>query len=869
MDADERFVFTLDGQLATLEDYLEIRPEAEGRVRQLVEAGRLAIGPWQTLMDEFLVSGETLVRNLETGMRRAEELGGSLAAGYLPDMFGHCAQMPQILRRAGIGHALVWRGVPAAISTSAFRWEAPDGSSVRAEYMPHGYWGAAYVLSVPDRLAEKIEVLDQALRPFFGERPLLAMYGTDHSEPLPQLVELVERLNVTQSRYDVQLTTLAGYVQAVEAAGSESALPRWRGELRSGARANMLMGVTSARIDLKAACARAERLLERYAEPLQALHSASPERFLELAWRRLLENSAHDSICGCSSDEVCRQVLVRYDEAEQIARGLAEEAAGRVAATVPAGSFVALNPSPSPRAGMVELDCVVPEEWHGVSIELPGGTLVGTQEVGRSRAVLLEQTLPGGEVAAAMHNRMHGRELYGLLLNGIETGKGPDGRGVTFHVGPEPDPLWLDVDESMRLLELETKAYPDQPWSVRILGAPRRTLLASVPAPPLGAVALRPRKGVAPVEAPVEAAGSALRNGLLEVRVEVDGALGLLAEGRSLRGVGRLVDGGDAGDTYNYAPPPQDAVVDEPLEVSVELRRAGPVRGELAIRRLYRWPLRLAADCTARSGETALVPVTTTVELRTGEPFLRLRIAFANPCSDHRLRLHIPLARRAEVSAAEGQFAVVERGLEAEGGYGETPVPTFPASGFVDAGGVAVLLLHPLEYELVDGRELALTVLRSTGLISRNRHPWRVDPAGPEIPVPDAQCRRDWQIELALLPHGGTWDQAGVLTQLERFRHPFLTARGTASGEARELPRGLELRGENVTLSALRRRGEPLELRLACESPSSQLAELVGGFQEAWEVDLLGRQASSLPLEGGTLRVELEPWELRTFQLTR
>jgi len=869
MDADERFVFTLDGQLATLEDYLEIRPEAEGRVRQLVEAGRLVIGPWQTLMDEFLVSGETLVRNLETGMRRAEELGGSLAAGYLPDMFGHCAQMPQILRRAGIGHALVWRGVPAAISTSAFRWEAPDGSSVRAEYMPHGYWGAAYVLSVPGRLAEKIEVLDEALRPFFGERPLLAMYGTDHSEPLPELVEVVERLNATQSRYDVRLATLAGYVQAVEADGSDSALPRWRGELRSGARANMLMGVTSARIDLKVACARAERLLERYAEPLQALYSSWPERFLELAWRRLLENSAHDSICGCSSDEVCRQVLVRYDEAEQLARGLADEAVAKIAAAVPAGSFAVLNPSPSPRAGLIELDCVVPDEWEEVSLELSGGTLLGTQEVGRSQALLLEQALPGGEVAAAMHHRMHGRELYGLVLNAIATERGPDGRRVTFHVAPEADPVWLDVDESMRLLELETKTDPDQPWSLRILGAPRRTLLASVPAPPLGAAALRLRRGATRVEAPVEVEDSALRNGLLEVRVAEDGALELLGSAGSLRDVGRLVDGGDAGDTYNYAPPPDDALVDEPVEVSVERRSAGPVKGELAVRRLYRWPLRLSDDCTARAEEAVLVPVTTTVELRTGEPFLRLRISFTNPCSDHRLRLHIPLGREAEVSAAEGQFAVVERGLEAEGGYGETPVPTFPASGFVDAGGVAVLLLHPLEYELVNGRELALTVLRSTGLISRSRHPWRVDPAGPEIPVPDAQCRRDWSIELALFPHAGSWERAGVLTQLERFRHPFLTARGTASGDARGLPSGLELRGENVVLAALRLRGERLEVRLACESPSSQLAELDGGFREAWEVDLLGRELCSLAPESGTLRVELEPWELRTFQLTR
>ena len=73
--ADPRFSFTLDGQLATVDDYLAVRPEAEDRIREFVQAGRLAIGPWQILMDEFLCSGETMIRNLEMGTRRATELG--------------------------------------------------------------------------------------------------------------------------------------------------------------------------------------------------------------------------------------------------------------------------------------------------------------------------------------------------------------------------------------------------------------------------------------------------------------------------------------------------------------------------------------------------------------------------------------------------------------------------------------------------------------------------------------------------------------------------------------------------------------------------------------------------------------------------
>src|SRR5580704_15770991 len=131
--------FLLDGQMAAVDDYLELRPGAVGRLRRLADEGRLTLGPWYILMDEFLVSGETMIRNLQLGLERAAALGGAMAVGYLPDMFGHVAQMPQLLRLAGFEHAVVWRGVPAAVDRSAFWWQAPDGSTVRAEYLLGGY----------------------------------------------------------------------------------------------------------------------------------------------------------------------------------------------------------------------------------------------------------------------------------------------------------------------------------------------------------------------------------------------------------------------------------------------------------------------------------------------------------------------------------------------------------------------------------------------------------------------------------------------------------------------------------------------------------------------------------------------------------
>ena len=380
MDGDDRLRFTLDGQAATVDDYLEVRPEAEPLIRRLIAEGRLAIGPWQILLDEFLVSGETIIRNLEAGWARAEALGSAMPVGYLPDMFGHIAQMPQNLQRAGIRHAVVWRGVPNAIDADSFGWFAPDGSRVDATYLVGGYGNGAYLFDVPDRLAAKLEEFCRINAAFYGERSVLAMYGTDHAVPSPRLADLIDGVNAGDGDVRVQMETLAEYVVQAGSAGDLE----WSGELRSGARANMLVNVISARVDLKAAAARAERLLERYAEPLAAIHGGPwPGRLLQLAWQRMIDNSAHDSICGCSHDLVTAQVIGRYAEAEQIATGIVRSTLRRIADIAPIGTIAVINPSPGEREALIELDVAVPAGWASVALQA-GDQVLATQEVGRA-----------------------------------------------------------------------------------------------------------------------------------------------------------------------------------------------------------------------------------------------------------------------------------------------------------------------------------------------------------------------------------------------------------------------------------------------------------------------------------------------------
>jgi mannosylglycerate hydrolase len=775
LETDERFRFTLDGQLATVDDYLEIRPENEGRIRALVEGGRLAIGPWQILMDEFLVSGETILRNLELGMTRAEELGGAMTVGYLPDMFGHVAQMPQLLRSAGIETAVVWRGVPAAVESHAFLWEAPDGSAVRTEFLAAGYDNAAYVFEAPE---PRLERLEEAMRPWFGEDEVLGMVGTDH---MPPVRDLPARLPPA-----ARIGTLADYLDGGPA---RDTLSRWRGELRSAAQANLLPGVVSTRIDLKAAAAHAERWLERYAEPLDALYGdGGAEPFLREAWGRVIQNSAHDSICGCSADEVSAQVLVRYAEAEQIGRELTRRVLGRIVAEAPRGAVAVVNPSPQARTDLVELDLAIPAEWEAVALETPEGELLPTQEVRRQEPLLWEVLARGVDVPERVARRLHGRELFGRVLNGYRI---EQPNRLTLEVADEPDPEWLDVDQLLREIALATA---DGDWTLRIEARPRRTLLANVPAPPLGWTTVRPS------HAPVPGTPTKVWLNAPETR---------------------LVRGGDVGDSYNYAPPPADLVVDEPLEERFETVAKGPLRAVAVLHRTYEWD--------GRRVETQ-----TRFEQRAGEPFVRIRIDFDNPSDDQRVRVHVPLREPADCSHAEGQFAVVERHLQPEGGYGEVPLPTYPAHGFVTAGGVALLLDHASEYEVVDGRELALTVLRSTGLISRSDNPYREDPAGPELPIPAAQLRGPRSFSFAY--YGGA-TEAGVL--LDQYRIPFITASGTGSVGALRAEGGPQLEG--AALSSLRRRDGRIEARVVNTSSAPRTFSFgsASGELRSWEIRAL------------------------------
>lgn len=805
--------FLLDGQLAVVDDHLAVRPGDIDRLRRLNTAGRIAVGPWYTLPDEFLVSGETLIRDLQLGFDTAALLGGAMEVGYLPDMFGHIAQMPQLLRLFGIADAVVWRGVPSAVDRTSFRWVAPDGSEVRAEYLPTGYGNGARVPHEPEALVEQIDEFAMRHDTLLDGGPVLWMNGTDHLLPQPWLGEVAAKANASQDRWQIEVTGLAHYLREM-ALPLTAESPTWSGELRSGARANLLMGVTSNRVDVRRAAARAERALEQLAEPASALFLPAdrwPDRLLAEAWLEVIRNAAHDSVCACSDDEVVDTVLHRYAQARQIGEGLADRAIEVLGATVDHDGPVVVNLAPRPRGGIVEIIVDGDEDPDGCQIlhRRPAETdLSHFPTTGLAAGIVAELEYVTRYTAASIVDDATGEVLFATSRVGGGRLVGPDDRAV---------------------LERLMAADEVRPVTVRVQQQPGRKVLARVQdVPGYGWQGWRPAPAAddpAPVTAVASATGARLTNGL----VTVDGASF------------RLVYGGDVGDTYNWCPPDGDTPAELSL-IASEVVETGPLRGRM---RLVHGTGDLVAEHI--------------VELRAGERLVRVESTVHNRRRDHRLRIHLRLPEPASASEAECAFAIVTRGLDAEGGPTEVGLPTFPSRRFVRAGGLTVVHEGLNEYELVgidDGQasELALTLLRCTGMLSQAPMATRPLPAGPFDRLEGPQLQTT-----LTLRWGFALGDADPYALVDDAFLPLRATRGGAGLDSAARPsEGAALEVSGAQVSAVRRTpAGGLEVRVFNPTPDAATALLPG--RHGWTIDLRGRPGR--PFEE---RLPLRPWEIAT-----
>ncbi|MGQ0713380.1 MAG: glycosyl hydrolase-related protein [Gemmatimonadaceae bacterium] len=848
----EHGAFLLDGQAIVLEDYLAVRPERADALRRLLERGVLEAGPWFVLADELLSSGESLVRNLLAGTRSVRSRGGTPPPVlYCPDSFGHPADLPALAEGFGLSLAIVWRGLggPLWPSGDTFRWTSAGGARVLVHHLPPD--GYEYAANLP---ADERNARDrwQRLRGMLGDRArtrvLLLLNGADHHARQSRLDDALATLTRVAAPDRVTASSLRRFSEAfAEAAVHGDSVPEISGELRSSyGYAWTVPGTWSSRTYQKRRNARAERLLTRAAEPWAAIAAArgsqSRGHLLRAAWRTLLECHPHDTLCGCSSDDIARAADARFDVVTTEGRGILEDAvldlvghdaaAARGARSEWRPHLLVRNASPYARSGVADVELIrfVADEpvgpgSAGVAVEdrkLPPPALAG----GRVPLEVLDRRVRSHRVESPRHYPDNDRVD---VARGVAWIGDVPGLGIVAHeIGNEPS---------------SRSAH-------------------SLPVPP------------------VRGRARSLDNGLVRVTVARSGAVRLewLALGMGVDDAIRFDDVGDAGDLYTHSP--IGPVVEGASLLGCDLASDGPLRGELRLR--FAMDVPRSSKRAGRSDVSVRQNVDVALILDAGSRAVRIRVRAVNGARDHRLRIVFSTGLTGAATLADAMFAPVIREPAVQPSGTETmelASPTAPLARWVarlgDRHGMTVISDGLGEYESMGDGSVAVTLVRAVGGLSRNDLPERRGHAGWPTPTPAAQCLGPLRAEFGLVAHAAARDEA--IGDIERAADDILLPLvGTTLRSAIKVPNavsGLSLEGDGLRFLACKESEDGQWIVLRCVNPTTRV--VIGAWRCGWPVRdarlsrLDEQPGDSLPVRDARIDFRVRPGEVVTVLVPR
>lgn len=765
LEAGKLDSFLFDGQTIAAEDLLAAcEPGLADRVRALMADGRLVVGPWYVSADEFLVDGECLIRNLERGTAAARALGNCQRVGYVPDTFGHRAQLPQILRGFGIDNAVLWRGSDHPRSEAW--WRAPDGSKVFAVLLTQGYYqhpfnrpDRRHPSNVPDWQTAVTDYF-RSILPASTTGHLLLTQGGDHLVTAEGIASRLVDFNARQEEFRLEQARLDDYIAQVRAWCG--VLEDITGELRQNGRAFVLPDVLSTRRYLKEANQRAEDRLIGLVEPLLAVtawHDTTfPTRYLSATWDLLLQQQPHDSICGCSVDAVHDEMMTRFAALSDRMDALIETAAlvsGRIA------NRAASTDKPSPFADDRRCTLFNPsprrfEGWIEADVFMAGASAAGlsaTRTDGKPISVALLAVEPHRAFTSPLddfpaHVAGHNYRLaFRTELQGLE----------------------------MAAVELNDEATLD------------------------------------------DITGEAVGNEHFELRVDGTGrALRLTdrASGLEYGGLFAIESTLDAGDSYNYSPPSRPEISRAHI-TGWRASGIGTPCETLTLDLALDQPAGLAPDRVGAAAERVRSEGQLTLRLFAGEPMVRAALTWHNAARDHRLRLVLPLSQPVAETASDGGFAWTTRAVTLAEvpdapSHAEARVSVNPSHSAVAAGPFGFIHRGLQEFEVersAAGDRLGVTLLRSVGWLSRRDLVTRGMGAGPDMATPGAQCLGEHRYDFAL---GLDTEAVALLGRAAAWRRPPALLRGHAP----PLLAGMTLSDERLQVSSLRRVGDAIELRL-------------------------------------------------------
>jgi alpha-mannosidase len=716
--------FHLDGHVLLIEDYLEIRPEMEERVKLLVSAKKLFIGPWYVLQDAFLTSGEAQLRNLQLGIERAEKLGGSTNIGYFPDTFGNISQSAQMLNGFEIGTAVFGRGINAIAENNTVQndgnggyrselwWVGSDGSKLLSVFLANWYHNGMELPIEANAAKERASIMLKNVERFAGTNQLLLLNGCDHQPVQTDVGAAIRILNENMPDYHFIHSNFPDYLASISSAHAND-LQTVCGELTSQETNGWmtLVNTASSRLYLKQWNTLVQQELERWAEPFTAiawkLGEVYPAAFIDHAWKLLLQNHPHDSICGCSLDEVHEEMVVRFKKAHQIATTLSDKSLEWIADKIDTASLsteienaiaiVVFNP-----LGWMR------DDWTEVLLDAP--------------------------------NEM---DLENWFL------VDPEGNQITFQA---EDLGWIHgftlPDNQFRIPWIKRR-YQLKFQVQRIPAIGHTSYLLAKADMVQSAIRV---ESAAASESQLELQANnkediGLENEHIRVIAAHDGTLSIIEKrsGKLYKDLLVFEDTGDVGNEYMYKESEDKQRI---LTKGTQARVNRVSATELQI--IHEMKIPLQRNGLVRSQKSIGLKLEISVSLKPGSHRVEVEIKGDNSAKDHRLCALFPTDLETYVCYADAPFDIVSRNIQPWSGW-DNPNRADRMQSFVDVSdehhGLMIATLGLPEYEVLrDGRNtVALTLLRCVGELGD----WNY------FATPEAQCPGAFSAKFAIIPHKG------------------------------------------------------------------------------------------------------------------
>lgn len=787
--------FFLDGQTIALDDYLEVRPEKEALLKKHIENGKLRIGPFYILPDAFLTSSEANVRNMLLGDQESKKWGQKSTVGYYPDTFGNVGQTPQMMSQLGLDVAAFGRGVkPTGFanrsteednfvsSYSEMNWTGADGTDIIGLLFANWYSNGN---EIPvDKEAAKA-YWDQKLEEaemYASTNQLLFLNGVDHQPVQKDVSEAIKVANELYPEYNFIHSNFDDYLRDMVEELPED-LDTVEGELTSQETEGWytLTNTASSRTYLKQEDHHLSVLLEQIAEPLATMAyevtGEYPHDQLEYAWKIYMQNHPHDSICGCSVDEVHEEMMTRYQKAKNVGEYIIDEALEDITSNIQtenaeleeATPFVVYNTSGTEKSGVAKIDILTDKVYFAEKFPTITFDKIKNEEL-KNYKVVDEN---GQQVEAEVAD-LGPYYDYNLPKDGFREPFIARRVSVELPVRDMDGYSWT----TFYLLPIENKENETQEASEDLT----------------------------------------LKNEWLSVNVNKNGTINVtdLKNNKEYTDLLIFEDVGDIGNEYVFKQPnDEEPIYSTDNLIEAKVTKENPFSKEITLIHEIEVPLsadeRLEMEQQAiiefrnrkaqRVKETKPLQIETKILLERDSKHLAFSTTLTNEMKDHRIRVMFPTGIQTDVHYADSIFETVKRNNDVSDVWTN---PTNPqrTHHFVNVrseeAGMVIAPQGLNEYEIVEENNqqtIAITLLRAVGEMGD----WGY------FPTPEAQCLDTYTFDYYLSFHG----EDDVNEMYEEAIHspvPFITRQTSLQeGTLKATDQFMDFTSDSVAITALKR----------------------------------------------------------------